>query len=206
MYGPLLLGEDRDEQTPRLGGWAGPRVHAQQGSRGACASSSRGVPYTLLRPPAIVGAGDTVISRGFVEALAGERASRWFPGRDPDRRVSVAFAEGVVERGRARPGPGPLGGAVHVVDAELSARRARRRSTRRALGRPCTFAAARWSEVAAAPGRPRLSVAGRKCPFWPALQPQRSCATSWATGRRSASKRPLQPAFLVCKGIVDSLF
>ncbi|MFT3927379.1 MAG: NAD(P)-dependent oxidoreductase [Myxococcales bacterium] len=145
VYGPLLLGEDRDEQTPRLGVLGG-LAYMRSKAWAEVRVEQSGVPYTLLRPPAIVGAGDTVISRGFVEALEGGSGIPMVSGARPERRVSVAFAAGLVEvvlRALAR---GPLWGAVHVVDAELSLGELAQVYAA-ALGRTCTFAPTSWPDV-----------------------------------------------------------
>jgi nucleoside-diphosphate-sugar epimerase len=67
-------------------------------------------------------------------------------GARQDRRVSVAFAQGVVEVVVRALDRGPLSGAVHVVDAELSVGELAQVYAS-ALGRPCVFRAAGWPEV-----------------------------------------------------------
>jgi len=145
VYGPLLLGEDRDEQTPRLGVLGG-LAYMRSKARAEVHVEASGVPYTLLRPPAIVGAGDTVISRGFVEALQGGSGIPLVSGARPSHRVSVACAEGLVQVALRALDRGALWGAVHVVDAELSLEELAQVYAA-ALGQRCTFAAASWPEV-----------------------------------------------------------
>jgi nucleoside-diphosphate-sugar epimerase len=132
-------------------------------ARAEVALELSGVPYTLLRPPAIVGAGDTVISRGFVEALRDEGGIPLVAGARLDRRVSLAFAEGVVEVTRRVLDHGPLGGALHVVDAELTLGELAEVYAS-ALRRKCRFARAAWSEVVrrrADPGFQWLAASAR---------------------------------------------
>jgi dihydroflavonol-4-reductase len=162
VYGAFLLGEDRDERTPRLGRLGG-LAYMRSKAHAELRLERAGVPYTMLRPPAIVGAGDTVISRGFVEALVSGSGIPLVSGARADRRVSVAFAEGVVEVVLRALERGPLGGAVHVVDAELTLGELAEVYAA-ALQRPCTFVAATWSEVVrrrADPGFQWLAASAR---------------------------------------------
>jgi nucleoside-diphosphate-sugar epimerase len=108
-----------------------------------------GVPYTALRPPAILGAGDVMISAAFAEALMG-------PGLPLLRhaqirnRVSLAFPEGLAQVVLRCLERGPLFGPVHVVDAELSFEELAWVFAR-ALGQVCTFAPVSWLDVARRP-------------------------------------------------------
>jgi nucleoside-diphosphate-sugar epimerase len=118
VYGPLLLGEDRTEDTTRMGMAVG-LPYMRTKARAERLVEQSGVPYTALRPPAVIGPGDTVITGGFVQALRGEGLPL-VPGAKPSRRVSLALVEGVVELACRALAKGPLHGAVHAVDLELS--------------------------------------------------------------------------------------
>jgi nucleoside-diphosphate-sugar epimerase len=117
VYGPLALGEQRDEHTPRLGRTLGlPYMRTKAGAERVIEQS--GVPYTLLRPPVVLGQGDTVISRGFFEALRGEGLP-WVAGARLERRVSLVFADGLVDIVRLLIPRGPRMAALHAIDVEL---------------------------------------------------------------------------------------
>lgn len=117
VYGPLTLGEARSERTPRLGHTLG-LPYMRTKARGEQNIERSGVPYTLVRPPAVVGLGDTVISRGFYDALRADGLP-WVPGASRERRVSLVSAEGLVDIVRRLCARGPLQGALHAVDVEL---------------------------------------------------------------------------------------
>jgi dihydroflavonol-4-reductase len=118
VYGPLALGEDRSEDTPRLGFALG-LPYMRTKARAERVVERSGVPYTLLRPPAVLGLGDTVISRGFYDALR-EGALPWVAGAALSRRVSLVFADGLVEIARLLCEQGARMRALHAVDVELS--------------------------------------------------------------------------------------
>jgi len=118
VYGALALGEERDEHTPRLGRVLGlpymrTKAHAEH------LVEQSGVPYTLLRPPAVLGAGDAVVSRGFLDAL-GPGGLPMLPGASRERRVSLACVEGLVQIVRLLLTYGPLYAPLHAVDLELT--------------------------------------------------------------------------------------
>jgi nucleoside-diphosphate-sugar epimerase len=117
VYGPLALGEARSEDTPRLGQVLGlPYMRTKARAEQLVVQS--GVPYTLLRPPAVVGLGDTVISRGFFDALRAGGLP-WVPGASLERRVSLVTADGLVDVVRSVCERGPRMTALHAVDVEL---------------------------------------------------------------------------------------
>ncbi len=118
VYGPLVLGEGRTEDTARLGLAVG-LPYMRTKARAERIIERSGVPHTLLRPPAVLGPGDTVITGGFVQALRGEGLPL-VPGARPTHRVSLALVEGVVELACRALELGPLNGAVHAVDLELT--------------------------------------------------------------------------------------
>jgi nucleoside-diphosphate-sugar epimerase len=118
VYGPLLLGEDRTELTPRLGLRVG-LPYMRTKARAERAIEKAGVPYTHLRAPAVVGPGDTVITGGFAAALQ-DAGLPLLPGARPDRRVSLALVEGLVDLACRALEKGPLNAPVHAVDAELT--------------------------------------------------------------------------------------
>lgn len=144
VYGPLTLGEQRSEQTPRVGRLLGlPYMRAK--ARAELAIERSAVPYTLLRAPVVLGTGDTVISRGFVEALTGAGIPL-VPGAEPDRKVSVVLAEGLSAITVRVLEGAPLYAPLHAVDyqlslAELTALYAR------ALGRGQKYAETSWREA-----------------------------------------------------------
>lgn len=144
VYGPLLLGEDREETTPRVGRLLGIPYMRSKAQAEVCVERS-GLGYTFLRPPAILGSGDTIITRGFMDALGGEGVPL-VPHASPGRRVSLAFAPGVVEVALRALDRGPLHGAVHVVDAELSLYDLAQIYARQ-LGKPCVFSKVSWTAL-----------------------------------------------------------
>jgi nucleoside-diphosphate-sugar epimerase len=141
VYGPLVLGENRSEDTPRVGLGVGlpymlTKAHAER------AIEQSGVPYTLLRPPAVLGAGDTVISGGFVEALNGEGIPL-LPDASAEHRVSLVTVEGLVDLAVHTLARGPLGGAVHAVDLDLRLAELAELYAN-ALGRPLRYVSIPW--------------------------------------------------------------
>jgi nucleoside-diphosphate-sugar epimerase len=117
VYGPLALGERRSEDAPRLGYTLG-LPYMRTKARAERVVERSGVPYTLVRPPAVVGLGDTVISRGFYEALR-NGGLPWVPGASLERRVSLVTADGLVAMVRQLCDRGPRQRALHAVDVEL---------------------------------------------------------------------------------------
>ena len=118
VYGPLTLGEERSEQTPRVGRLLGlPYMRAK--ARAELAIERSSVPYTLLRAPVVLGAGDTVISRGFFEALTGAGIPL-VPGADADRKVSLVLAEGLSAIAVRVLEGAPLRAPLHAVDYQLT--------------------------------------------------------------------------------------
>jgi nucleoside-diphosphate-sugar epimerase len=146
VYGPLVLGEERSESAPRLGLSMG-LPYMRTKAQAERVVERGGVPYTLVRPPAVLGPGDTVITGGFVAALEGPGLPL-LPGARPDRRVSLALVEGVVELVCRVLVHGPLLGAVHAVDLDLTlAELAGLYGT--ALGKEPRFAQVGWKEALA---------------------------------------------------------
>lgn len=143
VYGPLTLGEERDERTARLGLALGlPYMRTKALAERAVEQS--GVPYTVLRPPVVIGAGDTVISRGFRDALTGAGLPL-LPGASPSRRVSLSLAGGLAAIAARVLEHGPLQAALHAVDAELSFGELAGLYAK-ALGRPCHFTDVSWKQ------------------------------------------------------------
>lgn len=145
VYGPLLLGEQRNERTPRLGAALG-LPYMRSKALAERAVEQAGVPYSLLRPPAVLGPGDTVLSAGFHGALS-RSGVPMVAGASPSRRVSLSLVEGLVETVARVLERGPLGGAIHAVDAELTLGELAELYAA-GLGRPCNFARSSWLEVA----------------------------------------------------------
>ena len=116
VYGPLTLGEERSERTARLGTLGLPYMRTK--ARAERVVEQAGVPYTLLRLPAVLGVGDTVVTRGFVDALA-RGGLPMIPGASLRPRVSLVFAQGVADIVARLLEHGPLGAPLHAVDVEL---------------------------------------------------------------------------------------
>jgi nucleoside-diphosphate-sugar epimerase len=118
VYGPLTLGEQRSERAPRFGRFFGlpymrSKAHAER------VIEQSGVPYSLMRAPVVLGSGDTVISRGFRDALLGGGIPL-LPGAQLKRKVSLALADGLGAMSALLLERGPLQGALHAVDVELT--------------------------------------------------------------------------------------
>lgn len=141
VYGPLALGEERGEDTPRLG-YALGLPYMRTKARSERVVEQSGLPYTLVRPPAVVGLGDTVISRGFFDALRAG-ALPWVPGASDARRVSLVSADGLVDVVRRLCVRGPLRCALHAVDFELTFGELAEVYAR-VLGLPLRHAASSW--------------------------------------------------------------
>jgi dihydroflavonol-4-reductase len=142
VYGPLLLGEQRSEQTPRLGLLVG-LPYMLTKARAERVVEHSGVPYTLLRPPAVLGQGDSVVTRGFIDARR-RGGLPMLPGASRERLVSLVFVDGLSEIIRRLLEHGPLGAPLHAVDVELSLG-ALAQAYERALGTPLSFAPTRWA-------------------------------------------------------------
>jgi nucleoside-diphosphate-sugar epimerase len=151
-YGPLVLGEERGEDTPRLGRWLG-LPYMRSKARAELALERSGLPFSILRPAAVLGAGDSVVTPGFVAALRG-RGLPLLPGADLAHRVSLTLVEGLVETCLRTLERGPLGCAVHAVDVDLPLSELADAYAAE-LGRPCNFA-----RISAAEAVARRSDAG----------------------------------------------
>jgi UDP-glucose 4-epimerase len=152
VYGPLVLGEDRSEDTPRLGLGLG-FAYMRSKALAERAVERSGVPYSILRPPAVVGAGDSVVSPGFFSALHGAGLPL-VHAANPARRVSLALVEGLVDTTLRLLDHGPLAAAVHAVDVELPFLELARLYAAE-LGQPCNFVRTSWPGAVA-----RMSDAG----------------------------------------------
>lgn len=149
VYGPLVLGEARSERAPRLGlGLGLPYMRSKAWAERAIEQS--GVPFSLLRPAAVMGEGDTIVSAGFAAALRGAGIPL-LPGARPERRVSLTLVDGLVDKALRLIERGPLGVAVHAVDADLSLGELGGLFAAE-LGLPCNFARTSWREVSARTG------------------------------------------------------
>lgn len=143
VYGMLALGEARSEATARLGLRLG-LPYMRTKARAEQLVERSGVPYTLLRPPAVLGPGETVVSRGFVDAL-GPRGLPMLPGASPDRRVSLSCVAGLVDIVSLLLARGALYAPLHAVDLELTIGELAA-AYARALGRPFHYAPTSWLE------------------------------------------------------------
>jgi nucleoside-diphosphate-sugar epimerase len=146
VYGPLVVGEARSERTPRLGLVLG-LPYMRSKALAERAVERAGVPFTLLRPAAVVGEGDTIVTGGFVRALQGSGVPL-VPGARRERRVSLTLAACLAARTLRLIERGPLDTAVHAVDVELSLDQLTSLFAAR-LGRPCNFVRTSWREVSA---------------------------------------------------------
>jgi nucleoside-diphosphate-sugar epimerase len=117
-YGPLVLGEQRSEATPRLGRYVG-LPYMRSKARAELALERSGLGYSILRPAAVLGAGDSVVTPGFDAALRGPGLPL-VVGASLSHLVSLSLIEGLVETTLRTLARGPLGCAVHAVDVDLS--------------------------------------------------------------------------------------
>lgn len=117
-YGPLVLGEQRSEATPRLGLYLG-LPYMRSKARAERAVERSGLGYSILRPAAVLGAGDSVLTPGFSAALRGPGLPL-APGARLSHQVSLSLVDGLVETTLRALSRGPLYAAVHAVDVELS--------------------------------------------------------------------------------------
>jgi nucleoside-diphosphate-sugar epimerase len=136
-YGPLVLGEQRTEQTPRLGRLLG-LPYMRSKARAEVALERSGLGYSILRPAAVLGSGDSVVTPGFVTALGGAGLPL-LPGADPAHLVSLSLVDGLVETCLRTLSRGPLRCAVHAVDVELPLLELARGFAAE-MGRSCNFA------------------------------------------------------------------
>lgn len=144
VYGPLALGESRREDTPRLG-YALGLPYMRTKARAELVVERAGVPYTSLRPPAVIGVGDTVISRGFFDALQAGGLP-WVAGASRDRRVSLVSADGLAEIVRLVCARGPSMCALHAVDFDLRFEELAEVYAH-VLGRPLRYSPISWSRA-----------------------------------------------------------
>lgn len=113
-YGAQCVGEDRREDTglcwfPLMPAYLRSKARAEHHVRAA------GVPYTILRLPAVFGANDTVVTPAIVPALlrsALPRVSR------SDPRVSTLWVRNAAEVAAAVLDRGPSNDAFNVTDGE----------------------------------------------------------------------------------------
>jgi len=117
VYGLRAMGEGRDEaRTPRLRGLGG-LPYMRSKARAEVHVERSGVPYTMLRLPSVIGAGDSFVSAALVPRLEGGALDRI--GRR-DRRFSTFFVENlapIVDRLLA---VGPRGRAYNCCDPDTT--------------------------------------------------------------------------------------
>lgn len=111
-YGADCVGEDRREDTglcwfPLMPAYLRSKAQAERHILAA------GVPYTILRLPAVFGAGDTVVTPAIVPALLRAGVPR-ISGRDP--RVSTLWVQNAAEAVAAVLARGPLRDAFNLTD------------------------------------------------------------------------------------------
>jgi nucleoside-diphosphate-sugar epimerase len=146
VYGPLTVGTGRTERTPRLGRLLG-LPYMRTKAQAELLVERSGVPFTLLRPPAVLGPGDTVLSAGVVTALKGPGVPL-VPHASMERRVSLSFVSGLADIVALALEHGPVGGALHAVDVELTLRELVS-AYARALWVAPRYAETPWSEAVA---------------------------------------------------------
>lgn len=146
VYGPLVLGQARSERAPRLGMVLG-LPYMRSKALAERAVERAGVPFTLLRPAAVLGEGDNIVAGGFARALRGHGLPLP-PGSRRDRMVSLTLVSGLVERTLRLIDGRPLGLPVHMVDVALPLSELADLFAAR-LGRPCNFVRTPWLEVSA---------------------------------------------------------
>lgn len=144
VYGPRVLGEERSESTARFGLHVG-SSYMRSKARAELLVEQSGLPFTLLRPPAVIGHGDGLVSRGFRDALTGAGIPL-LPGAREQARVSLLLAPGLAEIVRLSLLRGALNGPLHAVDQALTFG-ALARIYARALGRPCRFVQVPWRDA-----------------------------------------------------------
>lgn len=113
-YGAHCVGEDRSEETglcwfPLLPAYLRSKAQAERHVLRA------GVPYTILRLPAVLGADDTVVTPAIIPALLRAALPR-ISERDP--RVSTLWVRNAAAVVAAVLERGPLGAAFNVADGE----------------------------------------------------------------------------------------
>jgi nucleoside-diphosphate-sugar epimerase len=145
-YGPLVLGEQRSEQTSRLGRFIG-LPYMRSKARAEVALERSGLAYSILRPAAVLGTGDSVVTPGFHAALHGPGLPL-VPGAHLQHLVSLSLVEGLVETTLRTLAHGPLGCALHAVDIELSLAELAA-SFAAEMGLSCNFARTSFTEALA---------------------------------------------------------
>lgn len=112
VYGIRAMGEGRSEATRRLR-WFAPTPYMGSKARAERHVEAGRVPYTILRLPSIVGAGDPFVSAALVPAI--ERGAIDVIGRR-DRRFSTVYVRNLGPILDALLARGPLGEALHCSD------------------------------------------------------------------------------------------
>ena len=117
VYGLRTMGEGRDEaHTPRMRGLLGlPYMRSK-----ACAEvyvERSGVPFTMLRLPSVIGAGDSFVSAALVPRLQRGVVERI---GDRDRRFSTLFVENLAPIVGRLLAVGPRGRAYNCCDPETT--------------------------------------------------------------------------------------
>lgn len=113
-YGSHCVGEDRREDTglcwsPLMPAYLRSKAEAERHVRAA------GVPHTILRLPAVFGAGDTVVTPAIVPAILRGAVPR-LSTRDP--RVSTLWVRNAAEVVALALARGPLQDAFNLTDGE----------------------------------------------------------------------------------------
>ncbi len=194
VYGPRVLGEGRDESTARYGLFAGlPYMRSKALAERAVETS--GLPHTILRPCAVIGAGDTVLSGSLVAALASAGVPL-VPFASPLRRVSLLHVGGLAEVVLRVLDHGPSALPMHVAEHELALWEVAELYAQ-AAGLPLQFQHVSWVDELRRPfdsGRMWLVASGR---FGQSYRTERL--------RRVLGTWPVQPLEKAVKEAVSSL-
>lgn len=154
VYGPLVVGEQRSELAPRLGLTLGLPYMRSKAWAELAVERSR-VPYSIVRPAAVLGAGDTIVTPGFATALRGSGLPL-VAGASPTRRVSLTLTEGLTDDIVRLVAEGPIGLAVHSTHVEVPLRELAELFATE-LGLTCNFARISWHEALSKIGDPGFS-------------------------------------------------
>ncbi len=133
VTGPAPRGRSLDERSG-----PGPVTdYGRSKQEGEEAVRAAGVPFTIVRPPAVYGPGD----RAFLTLFKLAAGRGVFPLLGDGRQeLSLVFAEDLARAlVAAATSPGTLGGTYHAAHAEVVVQRALGETLARVLGRPLRF-------------------------------------------------------------------
>lgn len=193
VYGFRLNGEDRTEAgTPRLQSAFGIPYMRSKAQAEAHIEAS-GVHYTMLRPPAVIGEGDTVISGGMAAALRGDGLPLPLGG-SRSRRVSIILVENYADLVCRLVEAGPQDRAFNCADYHLTFEELAG-AYAEALDVPVTFRRSTWLAVAthvSDPGFLFLWMSARFGAHYPSDDLQRTLAWQPVHAWRDGVARSVQ--------------